>query len=213
MQWSYDEFGILTFSTELWNPEAAAGIVEPAKYQLGARSNDDELKMLRYNDEHLGGAGFIDWRPFDHPQLGKVEIGGWTHMYTVRNPPPRSLASTEAARQFLPDMLHSNCLFTLRHAMTAPLLRIGELEVEALGSGLYKLSALGGQPGFFAHAFDAAGAGAWHGWRSGSAAGRGRSGNHYGGGAAAHRSSGWPRRTHFDLVALAAAMERHGSAH
>ena len=148
MQWSYDEFGILTFSTELWNPEAAAGIVDPAKYQLGARSNDDELKMLRYNDEHLGGAGFIDWQPFDHPQLGALEIGGWTHMYTVRNPPPRSLASTEAARQFLPDMLHSNCLFTLRHAMTAPLLRIGELEVEALGSGLYKLSALVANQGF-----------------------------------------------------------------
>ena len=148
MQWSYDEFGILTFSTELWNPEAAAAIVDPAKYQLGARSNDDELKMLRYNDEDLGGAGFIDWQPFDHPQLGALEIGGWTHMYTVRNPPPRSLASTEAARQFLPDMLHSNCLFTLRHAMTAPLLRIRDLEVEALGSGLYKLSALVANQGF-----------------------------------------------------------------
>ena len=26
MQWSYDEMGIITFSTELWNPELAAGI-------------------------------------------------------------------------------------------------------------------------------------------------------------------------------------------
>ncbi len=148
MQWVYDEFGIITFSTELWNPELAAGIEQPAKYQVRARSSEDEIRLLRYNDEHLGGAGFIDWQPFDHPQLGRLEIGGWTHMYTFRNPPPRVWANTEMARQFLPDTLHSNCLFTLRHAMTAPLLRIQDLAVEALGGDLYKLSALVANVGF-----------------------------------------------------------------
>ena len=94
MQWSYDEFGILTFSTELWNPELAAGIEFPAKYQVRARSTDDEIKLLEYNDRHLGGSGFVEWQAFDHPQLGVVEIGGWTHMYTFRNPPPASMART-----------------------------------------------------------------------------------------------------------------------
>ena len=148
MQWAYDEFGIITFSTELWNPELAAGIEQPAKYQVRARSTQDEITLLAYNDEHLGGAGFIDWQAFEHPQLGKVEIGGWTHLYTFRNPPPRSFATTDKARNFLPETLHSNCLFTLRHAMTAPLLNIRQLEAERLADDLVKLSALVANEGF-----------------------------------------------------------------
>ncbi len=142
MQWSYDEMGIITFSTELWNPELAAGIADPAKYQIRARSTEDELKLLKYNDEHLGGKGFINWTPFDHPQLGRVEIGGWTHMYTFRNPPPASWATTEKARAFLPDTLHTNCLFTLKHAACAPLLRFGQVHAAALEAGLYQITAV-----------------------------------------------------------------------
>lgn len=142
MQWSYDEMGIITFSTELWNPELAAGIADPAKYQVRARSTADELKLLAYNDEHLGGKGFVNWTPFDHPQLGKVEIGGWTHMYTFRNPPPASWATTETARGFLHSTIHNNCLFTLQHAASAPLLRITDCAAEALGGNLYKVSAV-----------------------------------------------------------------------
>lgn len=142
MQWSYDEMGIITFSTELWNPELAAGIADPAKYQIRARSTEDELKLLAYNDTHLGGKGFVEWQPFDHPQLGKVEIGGWTHMYTFRNPPPASMAATEEARGFLHDTIHKNCLFTLKHAACTPLLRVPKFEAEALGADLYKVTAL-----------------------------------------------------------------------
>ena len=148
MQWTYDEFGIITFSTELWNPELAAGIEFPAKYQVRARSTEDEIKLPQYNDEHLGGAGFVDWREFDHPQLGKVEIGGWTHMYTFRNPPPASLAKTAPAKQFLFDTIHNNCLFTLKHAMTAPILRIHAAEVERLADDLFKLSVVVANEGF-----------------------------------------------------------------
>jgi murein tripeptide amidase MpaA len=141
MQWSYDEMGIVTFSTECWNPEKAAGITQPAKYQLRARSEEDEIALLKYNDEHLGGNGFVDWTPFAHPQLGRVEIGGWTHMYTFRNPPPASLATTEQARRYLPDMCHANCLFTLKHAACTPLIRVTHADAEPLGSDLYKVTA------------------------------------------------------------------------
>lgn len=148
MQWSYDEMGIITFSTELWNPELAAGIADPAKYQVRARSTEDELKLLRYNDEHLGGKGFINWTPFDHPQLGPVEIGGWTHMYTFRNPPPASWATTETACNFLPQTIHANCQFTLKHAACTPLLRFARLESVALGADLHKITAVVANQGF-----------------------------------------------------------------
>ncbi|MGB1285357.1 MAG: peptidase M14, partial [Aggregatilineales bacterium] len=148
MQWSYDEFGIITFSTELWNPELAAGIENPAKYQIRGRSVEDEMKLLAYNDEHLGGAGFVDWREFDHPQFGKVELGGWTHMYTFRNPPPVSMASSDEAKNFLFNTIHTNCLFTLKHAMTTPLLAIESVTSEKLAEGLYKVSAIVANQGF-----------------------------------------------------------------
>jgi hypothetical protein len=148
MQWSYDEMGIITFSTELWNPELAAGIADPAKYQVRARSTEDELALLKYNDEHLGGRGFINWTPFDHPQLGRVEIGGWTHMYTFRNPPPASWASSEKARGFLNETIHSNCQFTIKHALCTPLVRIQQVTAEAVAPGLYKVRAVVKNEGF-----------------------------------------------------------------
>jgi hypothetical protein len=33
------------------------------------------LKMLSWNDRELGGDGFVFWKPFDHPQLARVELG------------------------------------------------------------------------------------------------------------------------------------------
>ena len=148
MQWSYDEFGIITFSTELWNPELAAGVEDPAKYQITGRSKDKELKLMAFNDEHLGGAAFVDWEPFEHPQFGPVEIGGWTHMYMFRNPPPASVATTKEGKQFLQDTIHTNCLFTLRHAACTPLIQIEDTTAEAVSDGLYKVTATVANSGF-----------------------------------------------------------------
>jgi hypothetical protein len=33
----------------------------------------------------------VNWYPFDHPQLGKVEIGGWDGLFSWTNPPPAML--------------------------------------------------------------------------------------------------------------------------
>jgi hypothetical protein len=38
--------------------------------------------------------------------------------------------------------MHANCLFTLRHAASAPLIRITSARAEALGANLYKVSAI-----------------------------------------------------------------------
>jgi len=38
---------------------------------------DDLVKAITWCDENLPeGSFFCDWTPFDHPQLGPVEIGG-----------------------------------------------------------------------------------------------------------------------------------------
>jgi hypothetical protein len=50
-----------------------------------------QAERFRWNDEELRGAGFVDWAPFTHPQLGRVEIGGWKTRFTSQNPPAHLL--------------------------------------------------------------------------------------------------------------------------
>lgn len=79
--WMYDRLGIFSFITEFWNPLEAAGIslegTTASRWLWGYHPVEDELKLLRWSDEELDGEGFVDWRAFDHPQLGAVEIGGF----------------------------------------------------------------------------------------------------------------------------------------
>src|SRR4029078_8439655 len=48
---------------------------------------EDDLKMLAWSDNEMGGRGFIDWHPFQHPQLGPVELGGWDEVNVLSNAP------------------------------------------------------------------------------------------------------------------------------
>jgi hypothetical protein len=45
----------------------------------------------------------VPWQPFDHPQLGKIELGGWNNMFTWRNP-PLGYAESEVKKHY-PFML------------------------------------------------------------------------------------------------------------
>ena len=54
--WASKEFGVLAITTEMWRNGFGRG--------AGAR--------FRWNDEVLGGNGFIDWKPVDNPRLLEV---------------------------------------------------------------------------------------------------------------------------------------------
>lgn len=118
--WVYESYGVLAYTIELWSLAQKAGI-EVEDYIAFIREPGEEngLKMLRWNNEELGGSGFADWREFNHPQLGSVEIGGWRTKYTFQNPPPHLLE--EEARKV--------AMFSLAHAAASPKLT-GELRVE-----------------------------------------------------------------------------------
>src|SRR4030067_381962 len=54
----------------------------------GAETKDKAL--LTWSDKELEGRGFVDWKPFRHPTLGEVEIGGAVP-FTDNTPPPRMI--------------------------------------------------------------------------------------------------------------------------
>ncbi|MCP4167058.1 MAG: peptidase M14 [Chloroflexi bacterium] len=131
IDWSFGALGIPTFSTELWDVFSAAGIEREDYYPLRHFSEQDQHKLLCWQDEKLDGDGFMPWTPFDHPQLGAVEIGGWKRLFTFRNPPPS---------HYLEAMAEANCRFTLRHAASAPRLRLRNCRLSAIAGDVYEIS-------------------------------------------------------------------------
>ncbi|WP_374563737.1 M14 family metallopeptidase [Ideonella sp.] len=96
--WVYEHLGALFWTVEIWAPNKEAGITEyDWIHWYRDHPPEDDLKLLKWSDEHCDGRAHNDWRPFNHPQLGAVEIGGWDRMNYWRNPPPK-YREREAAR-------------------------------------------------------------------------------------------------------------------
>ena len=127
--WAFDYYGVFAFTVEFWSLAKAAG-VEVKNFIGFFRDPPEEasLKMLSWNDRELGGEGFSPWTPFEHPQLGPVEVGGWKTKFTHQNPPPR----------FLRGECEKLARFALAHASTAPRLA-ANLRTEELSPGLRRL--------------------------------------------------------------------------
>jgi len=96
--WLHEHLGALFWTVELWAPNREAGI-ENYKWIDWYREHpvEDDLKLLRWSDEHCAGQAHVEWRAFEHPQLGAVELGGWDKLNYWRNPPPQ-LREAEVAR-------------------------------------------------------------------------------------------------------------------
>ncbi|HEU4326108.1 MAG TPA: M14 family metallopeptidase [Roseiflexaceae bacterium] len=131
--WAYDVQGIFAFTVELWDMIGEAGIKDREFIEwMRDHPEEDDLKLLAWNDQHLEGKGFINWRPFEHPELGPVEIGGWIERETFGNPPP----------QFLLPTLAPNTEFVLALARSGPRLELREFSATPLGDGLFRVRAL-----------------------------------------------------------------------
>jgi murein tripeptide amidase MpaA len=128
--WLYDQMGGFAWVVELWSPQRQAG-VESDKYIDWMREHplEDDLKMLRWSDEVLEGKGYVDWYPYEHPQLGPVELGGWDYLYAFRNPPPHLLEKEIAP---FADWL-------VWHLLISPRLELYEVSVNPLGQDTYHL--------------------------------------------------------------------------
>lgn len=128
--WMYDHFGCIAWTVELWSPHRQAGITMGNFIDwYREHPEEDDHKLLQWNDTELKGAGFIDWYPYKHPQLGDIELGGWNALFSFWNPPP-ALLQHEIDR--LPRWL-------LWHTLITPRLEWIHCEVLKLENNLYQI--------------------------------------------------------------------------
>lgn len=96
--WTYFERGIVGWCCENWNIQSLYSVVDkdhPIKKMEPLMSPDEifetRKKLLKWDDEKNNHQAFIPWHEFEHPQLGKIEIGGFCENYIIWNPPENYL--------------------------------------------------------------------------------------------------------------------------
>ncbi|MBM3336011.1 peptidase M14, partial [Candidatus Sumerlaeota bacterium] len=116
--WFYAAGGITGFTNELWTN----------KNLFRTPENPTDEDRAFFMEHVLLNDGVVEWKEFDHPTYGKIEIGGekkeWGRI------PPSFLLEEEC---------HRNMAFTLYHADMMPLLKISEVKIEKLADGLCKI--------------------------------------------------------------------------
>jgi murein tripeptide amidase MpaA len=140
--WTYEQLGLIVFTDELWDIRARGGKDYVELNTMNKERDLDgleavEIAALQWNDEVLGGSGFIDWHPFQHPQLGAVEIGGWQRLLRNNAPP-----------QLLEETGENMTRFLLAHAQAAPQLRADFHQVEEIGDGVYRIAVAARNEGY-----------------------------------------------------------------
>jgi murein tripeptide amidase MpaA len=128
--WTYEHIGVFSWTVEFWSPQRQAGI-EKYKFIDWYREHpvEDDFKLLKWNDEALKGRGYVDWYSYDHPQLGKVELGGWDFLNMWTNPP---LELLEKEISPFPDWI-------VWHALISPKLALRETSMTSLGGDAFRV--------------------------------------------------------------------------
>ncbi len=120
VNWLAEGLGIASFTNELWTNKRM--MPDPTR-----EFSEDE--RMDWQDRMLFGQTFTDYHEYDHPQFGKVLIGGGTK-YSSRVTPPFMLE----------EGCHRNFAFTMFHAQNMPELRFKWAGVKGIGNDLWEVT-------------------------------------------------------------------------
>jgi hypothetical protein len=132
--WAYYQLGVPSFSMNLFTPPKSAEI---KAREVGRESflrpqapemDEKEKTILAYIDKKLNGTGFVKWQPFNHPTLGKVEIGG-VAPFVTSTPPANKIDS----------LCNAQLPWLLKLSTKLPDIHLMKEVVTDLGAGVYRL--------------------------------------------------------------------------
>lgn len=130
--WLYEDRGIMTYIVELGLLYNYMGV--PRYCEYGSPAECEEVTgrvLLKWHEQHPEAELFFDWMPFNHPQFGEVEIGGWN--WTVYSNPPLTEMEGVCKR---------STEFTMEMAKWMPRLTIENIDVEKIDEDIFKVSML-----------------------------------------------------------------------
>lgn len=129
--WHYDHRGIFSWTPEIWNIAKKAGVHFDKPLDFYRKLNEEHfIKIIQWCDKNLpAGTYYRDWKKFDHPQFGPVEIGGWLEDYVFRNPPP----------SFLKAELEGLTEFAIKQILMGPQVEITRSEVTPVNGDVYQI--------------------------------------------------------------------------
>ncbi len=123
--WLYAQRGIPTAAVTGWGPPATP---MNDKEATDPEDASPEMRWLRFLDETSRDHAMATWRPFEHPTLGVVEIGG--EIPGARLTPPADQIPTIAAK---------HAAFAAAMAANRPEIACDLIAVERLTDGLLRL--------------------------------------------------------------------------
>ena len=130
-EYAYNQRGAIAYAIELWDLFKRLGMERPPKFvQYYDRvSRSDVVKLAWWDRDENEGRTFPKWRPFQHPQLGAVEIGGIDPRVGIWNPPLHELARvcTAQAQVFF------------RVAALAPKLEVAKIDRQTVSEGVTRV--------------------------------------------------------------------------
>jgi hypothetical protein len=129
----YQHLGLYVFEFELGVMRNSAGLSTPEQFGVRTDEEADALarQMLQWWDQQENREPLFEpWRPFAHPQLGPVEIGGFRHPQ-LANP----------ALSKLGEIAAGTYCFTLEHARRHPRVLAEDLQVDAVADGIWRVRA------------------------------------------------------------------------
>lgn len=112
----YFYYGSIWYGDELWN----GGMLR----DVNGDGRLDDVDALAWDDSANGGRGFRAWTPFEHPELGTVEIGGFHPKFFSQNPPAHDMER----------WARNQALFNLEMAYALPQLEWGGVDVRRVGA-------------------------------------------------------------------------------
>lgn len=120
VNWLAEGLGIASFTNELWTNSRI--MPDPS------REYSDEEQM-HWQDRMLFGQTFTNYTEYDHPEHGKVLIGGGTK-YSARVTPPFMLE----------EACHRNFAFTMFHADNMPDIDFKWVGIKSVGDDLWEVT-------------------------------------------------------------------------
>ena len=135
----FDDFchftlGVPAMTIECWDLMERAGVkaTYPPREDKTDSEREQELCLaLKWLDENVGKEAFKPWTEFDHPQLGRVEIGGGDVKFLFQNPPV----------PYLEQELKKHTAFMLRLIKMLPRLRLENISTKKVSEGVFEVSA------------------------------------------------------------------------